>query len=179
MRIIINSGHAPNGSPDPGAVNSETGLQESIVNYDVSVKLLELLVNDGHEIEIIQDDNLSKICEYANELDADIFISIHCNSATNPAAHGTETYYMDGSIGGNRLAQYVHSELIKIGLRDRGTKTANFYVLKYTKMPAILVELAFISNLDEANFLASAEGQNKLAQAIYQGVKHYINEVIV
>ncbi len=179
MRVVINAGHAPNGSPDPGAINSETGLKEALVNYDVSIKLLELLVNDGHETEVIQDDNLSKVCEYTNEIYSDIFISIHCNSATNPAAHGTETYHIEGSTKGSMLAQYVHSELVAIGLTNRGTKTANFYVLRYTNMPAILVELAFISNQDDEKILASEEGKYQLAQAIYQGITHYINEVIV
>lgn len=179
MRITINAGHAPSGIPDPGAVNIEIGLKEAIVNHDVAMNVVNLLDYDGHETQFVQDDNLAKICELANEFDADIFISIHCNAAENAEAHGTETYHVYGSPGSSMLAQYVHSEIVSIGLTNRGTKTAKFYVLEYTKMPAILVELAFISNEKDAKLLASEDGKNQLAEAIYRGITHYKKAVIV
>jgi len=116
--------------------------------------------------------SLAKRAEKANNISADYFISIHCNAANSPTAHGTETYHYPGSVKGRALAQAVQQELVSAtGLADRGVKEANFYVLRMTAMPAILVELAFLSNPEEERLLATSAFQEKCARAIWAGVK--------
>lgn len=113
----------------------------------------------------------------ANEVDAKIFVSIHCNSAANEGANGTEVYYSVGSNSGKLLARTIHSPLIRAtGLSDRGVKSARFYVLRHTRMPATLVELAFISNPNEEELLRSEEFQARVAGAIAAGVMAYLAE---
>lgn len=167
MKISVNAGHCP--GLDPGAVGPN-GTQEADVTKSVAEKLCALLQYFGHETQFIQLDSLSDICAEANQFGADIFVSIHCNAAENPAAHGTETYYCEGSGAGSRLAQYINSELSGMGLTNRGTKTARFQVLMDTNMPAVLVELAFISNPQEEELLADANSQQTFAEVICRGV---------
>lgn len=166
MKITINAGHCP--GIDPGAVGPN-GTEEADVTKAVGEKLCGLLGLMGHETQFVQNDSLQAICDEANEFGADIFISLHCNAAENPAARGTETYYMEGSSKGSLLAQYIHSELVGMGLANRGTKTAPFYVLRYTNMPAVLVEMAFISNPEEETLLADGNAQQTFVEAIGRG----------
>lgn len=102
MKVFINPGHAPNGNPDPGAVNTTTSLRESDVAYAVGNAAMKYLINAGVEAQVLQDDDLGYICMAANDSDADLFISIHCNAADNPQALGTETYYYPGSARGGK-----------------------------------------------------------------------------
>ena len=81
MKVFLNPGHAPNGNPDPGAVNGETGLRECDVALAVGESAESYLNAAGVETELLQSDSLYDICEAANSSDADIFVSIHCNAA--------------------------------------------------------------------------------------------------
>lgn len=92
MKVFLNPGHAPNGHPDPGAVNEETGLRESDVALAVGKSAASYLNAAGVETELLQSDSLYEICETANSSDADIFVSIHCNAAEAEEANGTETW---------------------------------------------------------------------------------------
>lgn len=115
--------------------------------------------------------DLAARCKIANQADADLFLSVHCNSAANRSAHGTETYCLQFRGQGEKLARAVHAKLLQAtGLADRGVKTANFYVLRATKMPAALVELAFINNPDEEKLLKQSEFQARAGRAIAEGV---------
>ena len=106
-----------------------------------------------------------------------IFISIHCNSAANPAANGTETWYCHGSKNGANLAKYINGQILwTFDTADRGIKEARpgvngLYVLTNTNMPAVLVELAFISNQDDVILLT--ENQDDFARAIERGITDY------
>jgi N-acetylmuramoyl-L-alanine amidase len=176
-KIFINPGHAPNGDPDPGAVNSDTGLRESDVAFSIGQKVAEYLQKVGCETRILQDDSLEQICGEANSWQADLFVSIHCNSAANSEALGTETYFYYGSALGAKLAGCIQSQVIKsLGTVDRGVKEAGFYVVKYTDMVSCLVETAFISNSDDEKLLADPVKQDKIAAAIARGITDYFNE---
>lgn len=177
--IVIDPGH---GGSDPGAVGP-AGLQEKDVTLAVSKKLAAYLcdIADIHltrwtDKELGPDVNsdLAARANLANSIGAELFISIHCNSASSPAANGVETYaYMPGG-NGERLARLVQEELVKAtGLTNRGVKFARYYVLRKTAMPAILVELAFISNPQEEALLANPDFQDVCARAIATGVKRY------
>ncbi|ORT99028.1 N-acetylmuramoyl-L-alanine amidase [Anaerovibrio sp. JC8] len=178
MKVFINPGHAPNGVPDPGACNSATGLRECDVALNVG-KLVEHYLNAvGIETVLLQSDDLYEVCSEANNLDADLFISIHCNSVESPYAEGTETWYCYGSWYGKQLADCIQSQIVDhLGTVNRGVKMATphkngLYVLTNTDMPAILVELAFISNEDDEKLLRF--NQDEFARAIARGVTDYM-----
>lgn len=175
MKVFLNPGHAPNGHPDPGAVNEETGLRESDVALAVGKSAASYLNAAGVETELLQSDSLYEICEAANDSDADIFVSIHCNAAMAEEANGTET--CADSYCGNILANCIQRQIIDaLDTTDRGVKIATpgvngLYVLTNTAMPAVLVELAFITNPGDEEILASA--QDALARAVARGVTDY------
>ena len=165
MKVFINPGHAPEGNPDPGACNVYTGLRECDVAAEVGRLTAHYLNAVGIETEILQSDI--------------IFISIHCNSAANPAANGTETWYCHGSKNEANLAKYINGQILwTFDTADRGIKEARpgvngLYVLTNTNMPAVLVELAFISNSEDLVLLT--ERQEDFARAIARGVTDYAN----
>ncbi|SHI79227.1 N-acetylmuramoyl-L-alanine amidase [Anaerovibrio lipolyticus DSM 3074] len=178
MKVFINPGHAPDGRPDPGAVNQYTGLRECDVTKKVADLLAGYLTAAGVEVVgNLQDDSLPYICSQANSSGADIFISIHCNAAGNVNAEGTETWYHSHSINGRVLAECIQNQIvISLETTDRGTKAATpgkngLYVLNQTNAVAVLVELAFISNSDDAILLA--ESTDDFARALARGVTDY------
>ncbi|WP_207707905.1 N-acetylmuramoyl-L-alanine amidase [Heliorestis convoluta] len=173
---MIDPGH---GGRDPGAIGP-TGLRESDVALSVSKALFALLepivscrLTRERDVALGSDVNrdLQERVRIANAYDASVFISIHCNAATAVAARGIETYcYMRGG-NGEKLAQLIQKNLVQaLGLLDRGVKTASFYVIRHTKMPAVLVELGFITNPEEEKLLREKSFQQKAAQAIAEAV---------
>lgn len=116
--------------------------------------------------------------DLANTVNADLFISVHINSASNTSARGTEVYYSSsnnrknsGGLTASKLAQYAYDDMLSaVGSLQRGVKTANFYVVRYTNMPAILIETAFISNKEDAAILKSSEKIDQMGKAVYQTV---------
>lgn len=177
MKVFINPGHAPNGVPDPGAVNSYNGLKEAIVVKHVGDLVAKYLIAAGVDTTVCQDDSLATVVNTANSMNADVFVSIHCNSAANSAAEGTETFYFYSSENGRKLANCIQSQLIDaIDTVDRGIKgarpgTNGLYVLTNTDAVAVLVELAFISNQDDVILLT--ENQDDFARAIARGITDF------
>ena len=174
MIIAVNSGHCP--GLDSGAVGKHHTEAELV--RSVGQALCYELEAAGHEPFFIQEDELSDITDAANDAEADIFISIHCN-ACNGSARGTETFFYQYGDASYRLAQRVQSELVNtLGTIDRGVKIQNdaypsgLYVINHTDMPAILTELGFIDNRDEEELLASRIID--IAKAICRGVKAHI-----
>jgi N-acetylmuramoyl-L-alanine amidase len=175
MLVFLNPGHAPNGNPDPGACSPITGLRESDVAADVAAKVSYYLNQVGIETTIVQDDSLAVICDTANAKNADLFVSIHCNSADNTAAKGTETFAYYSSDNGRKLASCIQKQIIdSLHTVDRGVKEAGYYVIKNTDMTAVLVELAFISNEEDEQLLSSEHGKDEFARAIARGITDYI-----
>lgn len=177
MKVFINPGHAPNGVPDPGAVNQYTGLKEAVVAKHVGDLVAKYLIAAGLDVTVCQDDSLATVVNTANSMNTDVFVSIHCNSAANSAAEGTETFYFYSSEQGKKLANCIQSQLIDaMDTIDRGIKgarpgTNGLYVLTNTDAVAVLVELAFISNQDDVILLT--ENQDDFARAIARGVTDY------
>jgi N-acetylmuramoyl-L-alanine amidase len=169
---VIDPGH---GGIDPGA-SGVCGVPEKDVNLAVAklvaAKLSPVEVKLTRETDLAVD--LHARGPMANDWGAELFVSIHCNSVSDPNANGIETYHYPDDEEGKRLAQEVHSRLVSAyGLRDRGIKTAEFAVLKETKAPAILVEMAFLSNPVECAILTSGVGQEQAAAAIADGIRAY------
>lgn len=184
MKVFINPGHDQ--KYDSGAVNPNSGLREADVAAEVSALIVDYLEAAGCECQIMQSDNLAPtkagrssyddrqgltVTETANEWGADIFVSIHCNAA-NTEARGTEVECYGGGAG-EQLAQCIQSQIVNsLGTVDRGVKyDPKLLVLKYTDMPAVLVEMAFIDN-DEDSELLSGKA-DEFARAIARGVTDY------
>lgn len=184
--IVIDPGHNFSGY-DIGAHNEEYELWEQNITWPIA-KMLELkLTAMGFEVVMTRDDYFNNIkCDsamesllnragIANGLEADLFISIHCNAG---GGKGIETYCYKKGTKGEKLAEFVQDELAEgTELFDRGTKTAKFVVLMETLMPAILVEAGFIDNEDDFEYLIDTDGQNAISTAIAKGVYSYAEEM--
>lgn len=171
MRIFIDAGH---GGSNPGAIGVN-GVKEANVNLDVALKTGRLLQAEGYVVNFSRTSDvnvsLSERARLANEWNADYFVSIHCNSNVNTIYKGTETFYYRENTIASSFAEVVNTALVnEIGTRNLGTFQANFAVLRRTRMPAILVELAFLSNPEEANLLATESFRQKCAIGISRGV---------
>lgn len=169
-KIFINPGHCV--GVDPGACGN--GLKEAEVVLKIGRSVEKYLQAVGLVTKVFQYDGLGEIAYDANQWDADLFVSIHCNAATGKAS-GTETFYCNGSEKGKKFAECVQKQLIdSIGTVNRGTKTNSLYVTNHTDAPAILVELAFIDNPSDAKLLV--EKEDEFARAIARGVTDYLQE---
>ncbi|MBK5241456.1 N-acetylmuramoyl-L-alanine amidase [Clostridium sp.] len=170
----LDPGH---GGTDPGAVGKRSHEADIVL---VIAKIVgEILVENGQKVIYTRTtDNyltLSQRATISNNNKCDTFISIHCNSAVNKDAHGVETFSHPISSNGAKLSAFVQAELVKATkLTNRGSKTANFGVLRLTYMPAILVETAFISNVSEEDALLEYNFQEKIALSIVKGIFSYL-----
>lgn len=168
--VCIDAGH---GGSDPGALGH--GLRESDINLDVAQRLADLMRASGWTVYMTRTSDstvsLSARTSYANSHNASRFVSIHCN-AFNQSAHGTETYsYTSGSSTSHSMRDRVNPQVVyALSTYNRGCKTAGFYVLRYTNMPAILCELAFIDNQSDAAKLGNSYYRQRAAEAIRTGV---------
>ncbi len=170
-KICIDPGH---GGSDPGAV--ALGDEEAPFNLDIGLRARTLFQQDGATIVMTRttdtDVSLQGRCDIANNNGCDRFISTHCNAG---GGTGTETYCYALGGNGEDLATHVQSELIShMSTTNRGVKTANFYVLHYTNMPAILGEVAFIDTQADNDKLSSATYRQEAARAYLHGTQaHY------
>lgn len=174
--IALNPGHCP--GVDPGSAGP-TGLEEAAVAMAVA-RVAELALQEiGHSVVFISESELDVTADDANLVEADLFISIHCNSAESGTEQGTETWCYEYSEQGHRLAQDIQRELVDALQRpNRGIRySSGLYVLKHTFMPAALAELAFISNPDEERLLADPMFQEQAGLAIVRGIEAYLSDV--
>ena len=173
-RIVIDAGH---GGTDYGAIRGE--INEKDIVLDVAKKVQKELVKQGHIVIMTRNDDtyisLQDRVDTAQNMNADIFVSIHVNSSVKPEIEGVEThYYRQESL---ELAQSVHEQLIQnLKAFDRGLFKSKFYVINHTEMPAILCEIGFISNEAERRLLISEKRKNQTAQAIVEGVLKYFGK---
>lgn len=187
-KIAIDPGH---GGHDAGAVGYDGSEfpNEKDFNLDICLRLKELLsYADATVIMTRSSDvyvSLEERCNIANNANADIFVSVHMNSAPSTAAHGTETYYYavsstQYSVEGKRLAENIQQRVVaRLGTYDRGAKGDyptlgyHLYVLKYTTMPAALVEVCFISNPSNFELISKEFNRTLAALGIYEGICKY------
>lgn len=183
--ITIDPGH---GGSDSGAVGPN-GYTEKEGAFAISQKVASILNQSGAKVVMTRDSDvdvygpnasarneLQARVDVGNNANSDIFVSIHCNAFVNPAANGTQTFYYGSSYRGQRLAQSIQEKMIEAnGLRDRGISTCNFYVVKHSYMPAVLIETAFITNYDEEALLSDDEWQTTMAKAIAEGINEYFS----
>jgi len=174
--VVIDPGH---GGSDPGTT-SITNKHEKNFNLSLALKVQELLLKEPNiEVVMTRDSDIyptrTERVQLANQLNADVFVSIHGNSVLSaPQVNGTETYYYQRSSSKD-LANIIHKYLIKaIGLTDRGVKNGSLQVIRETTMPAVLLEVGFLSNRSDEQIMSSDAVQYKAAQAIVDGIKEYV-----
>ncbi len=220
--IVLDPGH---GGKDPGAVSSDGRLKEKELTLDIAKRLRESLQRRIPQVKVHltrEEDRFLTLQERtanANVIDADLFISIHCNGATDSSFRGIETFYLSKASSpralkvaarenaiplakmsdleatlldlmvtskkteSDALARAVHRSMVRSikgimpASRDRGVKQAPFYVLLGAKMPAILVECAFISSSREKNKLNSSGYLDSVADGIAFGAESYLGSL--
>lgn len=188
-KIVIDPGH---GGEDSGAIGP-SGVTEKSITLQIAKEVEKMLKEAGAKVIMTRTtdtevsskhrqatdvDELQARCDVANKAKADIFISIHMDSFTSREASGTTGYYYTkGSAASKRLAAEIQSNLVaQLKTTSRGIKTCNFYVVKHTKMPATLIEVAFVSNPKEEKLLTSRKGVQKAAVGIVKGISDFFGE---
>lgn len=184
IKIYIDQGHNPR-SPNTGAEGN--GLREQDITYEVGTILAQLLRQNGNfEVRLsrptpttqLGTSNASSLrvrVNDANSWGADYFVSIHTNASSQSSANGTEVLVYRQPSTSAELAEDILENVTEItGLQSRGVKSRpGLYVLRKTTMPAVLVELGFITNPSDA--IRMRDNPNLFAQGIYRGLLDYLN----
>ncbi len=182
IKIFIDQGHNPQGV-NAGAEGF--GYREQDITYQVGIYLRDILQQDGRfeartsrntPDEVLGTSNATSLAarvNAANSWGADYFISIHCNANENPAVNGSEVYvYREGSPAAQLARNVLDAIVARVGTKDNGVRiNPSLYVLRRTRMPAILVELAYITNEQDVQKLVN--DQYAFAYAIYEGLCRY------
>ena len=178
--VVIDPGH---GGPDPGAIGIGS-IRETDIVLEVSKNVKKLLSDKGVKAKLTRknevDLDLPPRVSFANKSDADVFVSIHANASRGKRRdiNGLETFYYKGWRG-RLLAKRIQKQILRVspGSPDRGVKQGRFYVIKNTKMPAVLVEIGFLTGRLDARRLEKTEHRKRLAYAIAKGILEYLSKV--
>jgi len=182
--IVIDPGH---GGSDPGACSH--GMKEKDLTLHISKMLARELTKLGWKVYLTRHtdtdvtypgspdrDELQARADVANRYNAAVFISIHCNASVNSSVRGSSYHWfkkkdhqfakaLEGCLGPN------------IGTIDKGSYRDQFYVLSHTKVPAVLIEAAFITNSHDAKILANPGYRKKIAQQLAKSISRYVNQM--
>lgn len=177
--IILDAGH---GGTDPGAVGNS--LYEKTIVLDVTKRVETYLRSKyNYQVRLTRSTDvyltLDQRVQAARNLRGNLFVSVHTNAATTSAANGVETFYSSTSAHSAKsrvLATNIQSNLMgkMSGMRNRGVKTANYYVINYNTMPSSLVELGFISSPTDAVHLRSDASRQRMAEGVAEGIAQYV-----
>jgi len=178
--VVIDPGH---GGPDPGAIGIG-GIRETDVVLEVSKIVENLLSDKGVKVKLTRNNEidlgLPPRVSFANNTNADIFVSIHANASRGKKRdiNGLETFYFKG-YKGRLLAKRIQKQILRVspGSPDRGVKQGRFYVIKNTKMPAVLVEIGFLTGRLDSKRLEKTAHRKRIAYAIAKGILEYLSKV--
>ncbi len=182
--LVLDPGH---GGGDPGCVNHSLGVQEKQVTLDVALRLRELLQAEGWTVVLTREEDrdvtwpgspdrleLQARCDVANQVGADCFISLHCNASVSPRPAGTSIHwYKESDLELARGLEFALGETL--GLDQDGLRRDGFYVLRHTTMPAVLVEMAFLSNPREGRLLADQDFRQRIAEGLAAALLNHIS----
>jgi len=182
IKIFIDQGHNPSGI-NAGAEGF--GMREQDITYNVGMYLANLLnANPNFEArtsrttpeQVLGYNNTSSLNErvsMANSWPADYFLSIHANANVNPDVNGTEIYVYQSYSEAYTMAEFILPSIVeRVGTKNNGIRiNTSFYVLRRTNMPALLIELAYITNYSDSEKLRN--DQYQFAYAIYEGILEY------
>ena len=186
--VMLDPGH---GGYDPGAISAQ-GVYEKRINLEIAQKIREMLLPCGVEVQLTREEDidyapdgvkgrqakkqldLNHRIEMASQANADIFVSVHVNATPSGRNSGAETFYHFKSNSGKGLAELIQQELIKIpGMNQRVAKPGDFYIIKNTSMPAVIVEVGYLSSPKENKKLQQPWYQEQLARAVAKGIGNY------
>jgi len=184
--LVIDAGH---GGKDPGAISKDEKIYEKDINLKIMHELKELLDKDNIKVyytrTIDETIYLRPRVTLANEVECDFFISIHCNSSDYTGPNGTEILYYNhenGNIKTKDLAKILSDELSKtVSLKSSGVmemKDDDIFILANAKVPAVIIETGYISNINDLDYLQSQSGQQDIAIGIYNGIWRAYDELI-
>ena len=181
--VVIDAGH---GGHDPGKVGVNDALEKDI-NLQIAEKVKKYLEKNEIEVVMTREDDvmedtkledMKKRVALINKTKPVITVSIHQNSYSDPNVKGAQVFYFTGSEVSKEAASLMQEELRKIDSENiRQIKGNNeFYMLKKTELPTIIVECGFLSNPGEAEKLVSEEYQEQMAQAICSGIMTWLSQ---
>ena len=181
--ILVDAGH---GGADPGMIGVN-GLEEKGINLQIAVKLKDSLEKQGFSVIMTREEDKGLYEEDSRNQKAQdmqcriamikkyrpvLCISVHQNSYQDAQIHGAQVFYYSHSEEGKRMAEVMQKALLKADEENTRQAKANdtYYLLKRTEVPTIIVECGFLSNPEEAAKLVSPKYQEKLAEAIAEGI---------
>lgn len=185
--IAIDPGH---GGKDPGSagkIGGRTVIAEKDLNLAIALRLHQLLTQAGANAVLLRDSDATMALydrpEAANQMNADLLVSVHNNSAETQDPNGTEVLYYDKvgleayGITSKEIATLVQKELLlEIGLKDRGIKNSpHLAVLNKSLMPAIIIEGGFLSNMGDLNVMLKEEYKEAYALSVARGIINSLN----
>jgi N-acetylmuramoyl-L-alanine amidase len=158
-----------------------TGMTEKVVNLAIANEAAEILTRRSVAVQMTRKADvyldLDERCEIANRWDADLFVSIHADSCHAPSARGFTVYNCRGASAASRnVANLVEQALSGPDAVSRGVRQADYRVLVATRCPAILVEVGYLSNPQEAALLADGQYRSRLAKSIAEGIMTFIEK---
>ncbi|MCU0915798.1 MAG: N-acetylmuramoyl-L-alanine amidase [Planctomycetes bacterium] len=173
--VVVDAGH---GGRDPGAIGAG-GVYEKNINLQVAQRVAGLLAQRGVNVVMTRrDDRLPELedrADLANQRNADLFVSIHSDSAPNRQVRGFTLYVAKAaSANAMRAAGCLNRALTATGSEGHGIREADYVVLVQTNCPAVLIELGYLSNTQDTLRLKDPAWQNRLAQAIVEGILAYV-----
>lgn len=182
--IVIDPGH---GGGDPGCYSRSLGVYEKQITLDVAVRLRDLLESEGWEVVLTRDTDrdvswlgspdsveLQSRCDAANDIGADFFISLHCNASVSSIPNGSSVYWFKPED--RQLAKALEFSLSSLGFYQIGTLREGFYVLRNTDMPAVLVEMAYLTNYEDGTKLADQGCRQTIAEELAQALNDFISQ---
>ena len=184
--IVLDAGH---GGIDRGAKIKYPYLEEKRLTLSLTLLAKRQLEQMGYKVILTRAKDyfvpLKKRVSYANNLNAEMFISIHFNSCPNKQAHGVEVYYYNSQENKKRakssknLAQSTLTTICKkTNAKSRGVKNGRFVVIKETKMPAVLIEVGFLTNPQERDNIRKKVYLEKVSKGISEGVDNFIKKYV-
>ncbi len=182
LTIVIDAGH---GGTDLGAKRHLPYCEEKKITLQTARIVKKYLTQFGYHVVMTRDVDayipLERRVEIANQTPLALFVSIHFNSCKTPAAHGVEVYFYDSRENRTRAAasKSLATSILRRVIRytsaiSRGVRTGNYYVLRETEIPAVIVEGGFISNPEERVLLKQTDYLQKIGKGIADGVHHYL-----
>ena len=182
--VVIDAGH---GGDDPGKIGINNALEKEI-NLQIAKEIKKCLEEAGVTVVMTREDDDSlknnkaedmlERVKIIDESKANIAVSIHQNSFSSEAEKGAQVFYYSKSEEGIKIAQILqnHLKMLNPDNKREIKENNNYFLLKRTKTPTVIVECGFLSNWEEAEKLTKTEYQKELAQVISEGILAYINQ---
>ena len=182
--VALDAGH---GGVDGGVVGVNTGVKESQINLEMTLLLKELFENGGFKVVLTRSDqnglygnattgfkkrDMQKRLDIIQEAKANLVLSLHCNKFAQSSRSGPQVFFGDDE--GQKLANDIQGVLNKFTNNCHSALRGDYFMLKCTTSPSVIVECGFLSNPSDEAKLCDGDYRNQLAQEIYKGVLLYL-----